>query len=422
LRTTWVDLSSDFGTTSIGLVFEAPWTDNGSARITSACSIDARWAKSTQEGTTATPSDIDKSQTADNRGAPFLPPTDSPDWFPIRLDRTWLDLVDAIVPPESSNYPNRTMRVLESLLTDGNIIDAEMSDSQDPGTVWDDTGKTLMLELATTLLITDGLSRHGITLVLNMNSTNSEKWTLLQNQKTPDFDYHFLRGDGQAIEVPSGTNATAQSLTLVINGYSYLASEITDYLSAGVLLAYIALALGYTVYTVFFRTQTSHAWDSVTEIITLAHNSRPSHTALRNTSSGIARFRTFAQIARIGARRTGGSSDDGQGHEHYQAELIFVEDGTSPDDETQETLDDSSHVVGRMVHPVSLPLAPKTPWRVGGNSSTTLEPADEGSTSQASLLRPGHNRGLSEDTFDSLRYRGLGVERFEVIQPDHLYG
>jgi hypothetical protein len=51
-----------------------------------------------------------------------------------------------------------------------------------------------------------------------------------------------------------------------------------------------------------WRRKSSAAWDSTAEVLALAHNSRPSRRALRNTSAGIQCLGTYGKIAVIRAR------------------------------------------------------------------------------------------------------------------------
>jgi hypothetical protein len=47
IRTAWITLPADFGTTTTGLLLECPWTTEKTSRLAVGCSIDARWTDAT---------------------------------------------------------------------------------------------------------------------------------------------------------------------------------------------------------------------------------------------------------------------------------------------------------------------------------------------------------------------------------------
>ena len=83
-----------------------------------------------------------------------------------------------------------------------------------------------------------------------------------------------------------------------------------------VLLAHIILAAGHIVF-VMVRRQASDSWDSISELIALSQNSRPSYIALANTAAGITERRTYGRMARIRATSTIYQPDNGH------VELVF---------------------------------------------------------------------------------------------------
>lgn len=68
-------------------------------------------------------------------------------------------------------------------------------------------------------------------------------------------------------------------------GYAYQASRATDYLSLGVLLLHLIVALGHTLYLLLTR-YSSASWEMVEELIVLAQVSRTDTKDLRNTKRG----------------------------------------------------------------------------------------------------------------------------------------
>jgi hypothetical protein len=87
-------------------------------------------------------------------------------------------------------------------------------------------------------------------------------------------------------------------------------------LAMTVLFVHIAFALSHTIWILCSR-ETSDSWDSVSKIIVLAQNSRPSVGILKNASANIDHLETYSQKAKIRATQVQGS----EGFDHV--ELIF---------------------------------------------------------------------------------------------------
>ncbi|KIX00567.1 uncharacterized protein Z518_09632 [Rhinocladiella mackenziei CBS 650.93] len=92
-------------------------------------------------------------------------------------------------------------------------------------------------------------------------------------------------------------NSRIVTVTTTIQGYAYMASATADYLAIAVLLGHATIAFVYTGYVLWTR-RTSGCWDTIEELVALAHSSRPT-SALANTSTGIHRSSTMSQRVRI---------------------------------------------------------------------------------------------------------------------------
>ncbi|RSM15464.1 hypothetical protein CDV31_004900 [Fusarium ambrosium] len=126
---------------------------------------------------------------------------------------------------------------------------------------------------------------------------DARSWSLLDYTKLPDFNERLVAGK-TALQRLSGTEFTSFFTSISINGIAYKANSVTDYLAITVLLAHMVLVLGHSVYLVYTR-RSSDAWDSVMEMLILAHNSQPTSHALWNTSAGICSLETFKKLAAV---------------------------------------------------------------------------------------------------------------------------
>jgi hypothetical protein len=105
-----------------------------------------------------------------------------------------------------------------------------------------------------------------------------------------------------------------------VNGYGYGIATATI-LSTLILLIYSLISMIYVVYSICFAKTTSSSWESITELVALAVNSKPS-SALHNTGAGIATLRTLKQPVSIRV------SDD-------RLQMVFGDEGESADKVTR---------------------------------------------------------------------------------------
>ncbi|KAJ5279744.1 hypothetical protein N7478_005116 [Penicillium angulare] len=99
------------------------------------------------------------------------------------------------------------------------------------------------------------------------------------------------------------TNKTKFTMSVTANGYAYSLGGATSIAAIIVLLIYCLLVVAHTVY-VCFNSRSSSSWDSISEIVALALQSKETEY-LRNTGPGISTkeiFRSPVQIRDVGQR------------------------------------------------------------------------------------------------------------------------
>lgn len=153
----------------------------------------------------------------------------------------------------------------QSILDNSNLVDDELTSANDQTTKWNDvieglSNRTVYLERVTTLIVADGISRYGADRVLNMSGPVSN-WSLLDYSKKPSFKDELF-STKPALQKPNGTKFETFSTSISINGLSYKASSVTDYLAMAVLVAHIALALGHSIHLLYTHKTQMHGIQS----------------------------------------------------------------------------------------------------------------------------------------------------------------
>jgi hypothetical protein len=219
--------------------------------------------------------------------------------------------------------------------------------------------RTVALEWSLALIITDSLSRIGSELVLNSSGTTSN-WSLKSYSKTSDFGSQLLHshGVGTALLRPTNKSVIEESIVITIGGYSYAATSPVDFASIALLLAHCFLALCHTLYTVCYTSQSSSAWDTLTELMVLMQNSKPADRTLRNSNAGIERMATYGVVGRIYATTVSNANQEtkpksgknpgilqkGEDEEVSNVELLFGEPPPPPaPNEEEARVDASAH-------------------------------------------------------------------------------
>ncbi|KAF4624806.1 hypothetical protein G7Y89_g13362 [Cudoniella acicularis] len=427
IRTTWIQLPPVFGSVSTGLILEAPWVENEESRIVVGCSIDASWVQNNNLGfwsdDSGYPSDTPIEQWDLVKGlvgiiAPTNSGSDSSD-SQILLDENWLNILTPKIGSETNGNDTWMPTTLELLLTRSALIDNDLSNSTNQTATWNNVGngtpnRTVYLEWMVSLLVADGLSRHGSAEALNASGPQST-WNLLDYKKTQDFPSQLLQGQ-QALQKPSITNFTTLKMNIIIQGFSYQASSATDFLSMAVLLAHLVLALGHTIYLLIWR-KSSGCWDTIPELLTLAQNSRPAHSALRHTSTGIKNLHTYAQVAKVRATRPLNTDIECGNSSPMHVELIFNEEHVPSEACPSPTSDDRA----RLVASAATWLAHKSN---PSSSSIDTFSAFGGSAhnSDTVLLKKWKGTSPTQQDFSTVSLYGPASHEHEEIHPDRLYG
>jgi hypothetical protein len=320
----WIDLPDTFGTVSAGLVVKLPWGSSNDSRAVIGCSVDARWTN----GSIIT-SDLRSFSTWSNLAVNFKAPDklsvviqgqltaigqpNYSEFRPVILNRasrrivlkpSWLFSPSTTATTTTSGSA-WTASNLESFLSGLSLTDGLPQQSTNQADFWnsetpDEVNRTVALEWSLALLITDALSRTGSELALNSSGPTSI-WTLNSYTKTSDFGSQLLRshGVGTALLRPTNKPVVEESIIITIGGYSYAATNVIDYASIALLLVHLLLALCHTLYTVCYTSQSSSAWDTLTELMALMQNSRPADRVLRNANAGIKETGTYGVVGRL---------------------------------------------------------------------------------------------------------------------------
>jgi hypothetical protein len=351
IRTSWTSLPSDFGTVSAGFIFEGPWDATGSSRLVLGCSIDARWTNGTVTTSDMIPGTTQVDSAAEAFASGHIPQHDttlrgkteysefrpirlSPTSYQINIHQSWLDMLTPPVPERGPGAYSWNPNTLESLLTDLRFANDLSSQSNTATEIWNtdipgQVNRTVALEWILAITITDGLSREGSVRVLNTSGSVST-WKLLDYDKTPDF-HRQIFNHGNILQRPNISQLIEERAEIVITGYSFKASAITDYLSISLLSLYILLAVTHTTHLVY-QAQSSGCWDTLTELMALMHNSHPTRKALHNTSGGINQLKTYSQVAAIRAVEYSHS----HGTTTHDVELMFPDDEDNDNNNNNE--------------------------------------------------------------------------------------
>ncbi|KAK0252968.1 hypothetical protein LTR35_017047 [Friedmanniomyces endolithicus] len=308
VRTTWVrpvPLGADNNATSAALLLEAPWDQQSNSRAVLGCSIDTRWAEAD-----ANFDDSDAWSTTNDQCSNYWThfcPSKGSSWSPITLSSQWLQLLTPFTVSVDPGEPNMT--TLEDILTNAGIgkglgLDATRTDTElwNYANITSGLNMTISVERMLALLVADGLSRYGTSLVYGLDDSgviepnwpNRGGWN-----QTKSYAKNLINGRGQLLFPPTGDFVT-QEAKVEITGYVFMATAFTDYLAIAILCLHLAIALAHTL-VLMVRGTSSGCWDTISELFTLLVNSPPAPIALRNTCAGIRSLKTYSKITTIRA-------------------------------------------------------------------------------------------------------------------------
>lgn len=325
LRFSWVHLPDEFGTVSIGGLFESPW--KAGSRVVLGCSAQSGWVPttvSTDEYTfwtgwytwgidfggrapawSATPVGMNLSRTNGR----------------IALSTEWLQLLSPPAPEIARPEVDWEPSTIEEIFATAGLAEIDTTSELTATEIWNQqdvsgTGRTPFIEAIISSILVDGISRTGSSYAFNTEGPSSS-WPISSYEPLPNFDGLLLAGKPalKQPEVPA-SDFTTLHVEMEITGFAFRVS-LAGYLSMAVLGTHILMAVVHTIWILVYG-QTSASWNSVSELIALSQNSEPAPISLANTGGGIERSKTYAQIARIRVKCSDKESPDDE-----QVQLAF---------------------------------------------------------------------------------------------------
>ena len=304
LRFSWMPLPNAASAVSTWAVLQSPWTADNRSRLVVGCSVQAQWVPSQIMTDAYTfwqgwyPKNVSFEAMYPKKGMPLLNGTGFASRDSIIVDESWLDMLTPPTPTEGPGYVNWRPSTIESIINSAKLMD-DIIDVEDhsPLEIWvngTDSSRPDLLSSIIQSVFADGLSRINVDRLYNKNGSASS-WTLADYGKRTDYNDLILQGEKGAIDIPDVLPDPSNTLNVrfSISGLSYRLTLVQK-LAMVVLVLHMAAALVHTTWTLY-RRESSGCWDSVTEILVLAQNSRPAYNTLRNTAAGIECSSTFAK-------------------------------------------------------------------------------------------------------------------------------
>ena len=308
------------------------------------CSIDARWAQSSNVGSglpltdnmvvygalKSTKEPYDHPSGLTGTTSSFLP-VEGPEWRFASMDKGWLE---ALTPVLAGNRSSGWTTAAAMLAYAG------FDNSTGIITGWPTPQHTLETTIAS--IIVDGMSRIG----LSDNGGNMHhvmpdryEWMRFSPEKDTNGDSYFdkMLWNETIVLPPKGfdeNELTKLHWSATVSGLAYKANSVSTYLALAVLFAHAAIALCHILYMLITR-RSSEAWDCIEELLVLAQLSRPSKSdRLQQTSGGIYRGQTFRTKTRIISMSAEGIAADEE-----SVQLVF--DPTSAQEASAQSIQDN---------------------------------------------------------------------------------
>ena len=425
LQFSWVPLPASYESVSTGAVLQSAWGLDNRSRLVVACSVQAQWVPAHLRTEAYTfwqgwyPKNITFEEAYPVKGGPLLSGTKQSMRNAIAVDGSWLNTLTPPTPVEGPGYFNWGPSTVESILTSARLLEDLGSDGRSLLDSWQPQGDTSRPDLLASVIgsvFADGLSRVNIEKMYETQGSPSQ-WTLADYGKKKDFENLLLQGKSALNNPNSGQNDVDEiSLEFSISGLSYR-HTLVQYLAMVVLFLHMAVAILHTVWTAG-RGKSSACWDSITEILVLAQNSKPAHHALRNTAAGLQHSYTFAKKVTVQPTKLPNAREADhlellfeEEEVHGESEMISMERPNLPHSQSARSsvvhMDEASSGLANTLHPLTWPTyrqhgsAPST-W-----SSEQLNDAQP-STPNSPLLAPPN-----PDLYTPPRLR---------VKDDHAYG
>jgi len=310
VKTTWLTLPSDFGSTTAGLAILFPPSGNSTKGRAVSCSIDARWASGRNWATSTQPawqwerssvlvpmkSTIESTrQFGTQEGIDlFLPKNDST-WSRISAS---LDYLQGLTPPISNTSTTTT---LEKLLTDGILT---VFDPMNLNFSRSSIYFTPFIEHVISTVVVDAIARTGSYLQQPIYDIYSGILDHVGDGFCDPLSATAVSREALEQYDATGNSSVPMVLETSVDGYAYQLSGGTMHFAFFLLILHTVIAFGHVCWILYTR-RTSATWDRIPELLVLAHNSQPSSDGLlANTSGGIMKRRTFAITAKFEVTNT----------------------------------------------------------------------------------------------------------------------
>jgi hypothetical protein len=304
----FIDLPiNDFGSNSIGVFVTFPDSWPGGKGIVG-CAIDARWAPTKIKSRRSRVKFITGSMGGwVERGTCFSSNTKR-----ITLDESWANFLNPIIQDYNRTVFHEILRSIPPLQDEHGVDDKFLVSP---------LVESIISVMVTTSLANTEASAIQQGILKGCTGTNcSERCGEWGGSWCKAIMPRNEFGNGKSIYnlPPNFDKSKAAHFTLhaTINGYAYNSSGRATILSCVVLICYCVMVIVHMLFSMRIGL-CSQAWDTVSEVVALAMQSRPTEK-LRNTCAGIVSKTTFTHLVRV--RRTG------EVGEHL--ELLF-EDGQS---------------------------------------------------------------------------------------------
>ncbi|KAK4693661.1 hypothetical protein P7C71_g3780, partial [Lecanoromycetidae sp. Uapishka_2] len=187
-------------------------------------------------------------------------------------------------------------------------------------------GRRQLIELILGSTFANGLSRYGSRRAFNLAASPDArsdpfKWDLKKPPQAPGYDQLLLSirpKHNAVLSAPPGSNYVTQHMDCEVFGYGWYTSSVSDYLAICIVVAYMFIAMSYTIWVVFVTGVTSSSWDTVTELLALALQSPVSET-LSGSGAGVERLATYKRLVRLRVRR-----EEGGARRRAQERLVLI--------------------------------------------------------------------------------------------------
>jgi len=360
LQINWVSLpTARFGAVSGGIYLQFPWNPKTRSQAVIGCSISAMWYY-TDVASDSTIGDgawsIIKSEQSSQNITMDLNASSAQarDYHRlITLKERWYRSLTPSTPSDDSKNQSQSYNTLQRLFSDVGIATDLVAQRTQPQPLYDQLTKSCVLrtpdanttdvdrlnsencgaggkyqltELILASTFANGLSRYSSRRAFNLaaspdNRSNPFKWDLKKPPRAPGFAQSLISlkpKHSVVLPAPPGSGFVTQQMTCEVFGYAWYASSSSDYLAAGVVMAYMLIAIAYTVWVLFVTDVTSSSWDTVTELLALALQS-PVPETMSGSGAGVERFATYSRLVRLRARR-----EEGGGRQRVHERLVFV--------------------------------------------------------------------------------------------------